>query len=241
MARKWYELFVSVDGDEPAAFPPPPEPPIPVAPGVGKPGTAAANPAQAIAEIAASVQIPAQRLEAKAVSKAATFQEIYQAAEIPAPPNGYTIFKVADMLQSEHIRSLPVEIKKSSILVALEAAGVKIADIIQDAVRRDKALDTFELVQQKSVDALESRISEENKKLQTEADRVLNELRAKIQANNDAVAKERERFLAWRLEKQKEEQRIADAVEPFVPANPITTGPVAAPAPVSPPAPKPGA
>jgi hypothetical protein len=54
---------------------------------------------------------------------------------------------------------------------------------------------------------------------------VLNELRAKIQANNDEIAKERERMQTWRLQKQQEERRIADAVTPFTSENPISTGP----------------
>lgn len=229
---KWYNLFISVD---------------PSASGDASPSPSTeSNAAQAIADIAKSVNIQPEPFVSKiekgmvaagSPSGPASFSEVYQAAEILPPANGYTIFKVAEMLQSEHIRSLPVEIKRSSVLVALEAAGVKIAEVIQDAVKRDKALDTFEMVQQKALDALDLRMAAENKKLQEEADRVLNELRAKMQANNDAVTKEREKFLTWRLEKQKEEQRIADAVAPFTSPNPVSTGPVAAPAP---PAPAPG-
>ena len=33
-----------------------------------------------------------------------------------------------------------------SVLVALDAAGVKVADVVEDAVRRDRALDTYERV-----------------------------------------------------------------------------------------------
>ncbi len=233
MDKKWYEYFVAVDPGS-AATPASTAPPVPGRPTPAKP---AASAAQAIADIAAQVKVEQQQFTAKAVSKAASFQEIYQAAEIPAPASGFTIFKIADMLQSEHIRALPVEIKRSSILLAVEAAGVKIQDVIHDAIRRDKALDTFETVQQKGVETLEAKMAEDNKKLQADADRVLNELRSKIQANNDAVAKERERFLTWRLEKQKEEQRIYDAVSPFVSPNPISTGPAAASTPAGPPTP----
>jgi hypothetical protein len=49
-----------------------------------------------------------------------------------------------------------------------------------------------------------------------------------MQANNDSVTRERERFLTWRLEKQQEERRIADAVAPFVTPNPVSTNPVVA-------------
>src|ERR1022692_738993 len=113
-----------------------------------------------------------------------------------------------------------------------EASGAPLEDVIQDAVRRDRALDTFERVQEKSVAELEARKTQENQQIQTEMDRVTAEYRARIQANNDAVAKEKERFYGWRLKKQEEEQKISEAVSYFVTVNPITTGgSAAAPAP----------
>src|ERR1035438_7510177 len=80
---------------------------------------------------------------------ASNCDEIYHAAEIQAPAHGYTITKVTEMLQSERIRTLPAEVKKNSVLLALDAAGVKIEEVIEDAVKRDRALDGFERVQQK--------------------------------------------------------------------------------------------
>ena len=53
-------------------------------------------------------------------------------------------------------------------------------------------------------------------------DRMVAEHRARIQANNDEFAKEKERFYSWRLQKQQEEQKIADTVSYFVTENPIT-------------------
>ena len=124
-----------------------------------------------------------------------SFDEIYQPAEIPAPAHGYTILKIAEMLQSEHIRSLPAEVKRSSILVALDAAGVKLQEVIEDAVRRDRALDTFERVQQKARRRAGGRKSDDNIEIQAEMDRMVAEHRARIQANNDEIAKEKERIL----------------------------------------------
>ena len=218
MSKKWYSYFVSVDPEtgEPS-------------PVDGEPSPAGApDAARMVADIAASVG-PPPAFQQK-VADPASFQQIYDAAEIRTPAHGFTIFKIADMLKSEHIRSLPVDIKRSSVLLALDAAGVKVDEVIQDAVRRDRALDTFEAVQQRALEQMEARKTEDNQKLQQEADRVLQELRGRIQSNNDEVAKERERMQTWRLQKQKEEQRIAEAVGPFVTQNPITTGPAAAPA-----------
>src|ERR1700682_4321974 len=54
----------------------------------------------------------------------AGFEEIYHTAHVPEPKLGYSILKIAEMLQSGFIRSLPAEVKRNSVLMALEAAGV---------------------------------------------------------------------------------------------------------------------
>jgi ElaB/YqjD/DUF883 family membrane-anchored ribosome-binding protein len=124
-------------------------------------------------------------------------------------------------------------VKKSSVLVALDAAGVDIKDVVQDAVRRDRALDTFERVQQRTADDLEARKTKENTEIQAQIDKYVTEQRAKIQSNNEEVSREKERFTGWRLKKQQEEKKIAEAVGYFVSENPITTGAVTAPGPPS--------
>ena len=140
------------------------------------------------------------------------------------------------MLHSEHIRNLPRDVKKSSILLALEAVGAPVQDVVQDAMKRDQALDTFESVQERALNQLEAQKTQENQQIQAEIDRLLADHKARIQANNEQVAKEKERFFAWRLKKQEEEQKIADSVSYFVTDNPITGGGHAAP---PAPAPKP--
>jgi hypothetical protein len=213
MSKKWYNLFVSVDEST-------------ARPEENEGATPAPTAAQAVADIARSVSAgpgPPPTFAAQ-VSNPTSFAEIYQAAEIHPPAHGFTIDKVGDMLRSEHIRALPRDVKRSSVLVALEAVGAPIQDVIQDAMKRDQALDTFESVQEKSLNQLEARKLQENQQIQAEIDRVLAEHRSRIQANNDEVAREKERFFAWRLKKQEEEQKIADAVSYFVADNPITAG-----------------
>ncbi|HUB82830.1 MAG TPA: hypothetical protein VMB03_28725 [Bryobacteraceae bacterium] len=217
MSKKWYNLFVSVDEssqrpEESEATPP------------------SASAAQTVAEIARSVRPvgPPPAFTAP-VSNPMSFAEIYAAAEIHPPSHGFTIEKVGEMLRSEHIRNLPRDVKKSSILVALEAVGAPIQDVIQDAMKRDQALDTFESVQERALNQLEAQKTKENQDIQAELDRLIGEHKARIQANSDAISKEKESFFAWRLKKQEEEQKIADAVSYFVTENPITAGGHAAP------------
>lgn len=229
MSKKWYEHFISIEGGESAAEP---EPPAGAPSGV-KPAAPGGSAAQAIADIAASIQAPApaqQQQMTQVAQKASApnaaplgLAEIYVAADITPPPHGYTVLKVAEMLQSVHIKDLPPEVRKSSVLVALDAAGVKIQQIVEDAVRRDKALDTFERLQQKQVEDFEAAKLEENRKHQAEMDRLIADLKLKMETNQKAVLARKEAFQAWRIQKQAEEQRISDAISHFVTENPITT------------------
>jgi len=213
--KKWYNYFLSVDqpGESKAGQEGPAE-------GDSASG-AARSPAETVAEIASGVS--AEPKFTGPVADPMSFQDIYGAAEITAPVHGYTVLKIIDLLHSEHIRNLSRDVKKSSLLLALEAAGVKAEEIVQDAVRRDKALDTYERVQQKALQDLEARKTKESQELQTEIERRINEMQSRVQANNDEVTKAKEQFYGWQLKKQQEEQKIADAVSYFTSEKPITT------------------
>src|ERR1700733_4799305 len=222
MPKKWYNYIVSVD-DPVGAEPNPPN-------AKGTP-VATKSAAQSVAEIASSMA--AEPKFTTPVSDPTSFDEIYKAAEIPPAPQGYSILKISQMLESEHIRNQPSDVKKSSVLVALDAAGIDVKDVIQDAIRRDRALDTYERVQQRAAEELEARKTKENSEIQSQIDKYVTEQRAKIQSNNEAISREKERFTGWRLKKQQEEKKIAEAVGYFTSENPITTGDVNAPPPPS--------
>jgi hypothetical protein len=195
MAKKWYELFVE-RGD-------------------GGPTAEAVGPELLSSDVAPVVV-------SGPVSDAATPEAIYAAAQISAAPHGFTILKVAAMLESEHIRELPAEVRRKSILVALDAAQVPLKEIVADAVLRDRALDTYERVLEQNLEQLRASALEENRQLEAELERHAAELRARIDANNHAVAQARNQFGNWRAGKQLEESRIAAAVAFFVDENPIS-------------------
>jgi hypothetical protein len=222
MSKKWYNYIVSVDDNGTTEQ---------SLPNVRNASATPKSAAQSVADIASTIAMEPKFTTP--VSDPTSFDEIYRAAEIPPAPQGYTILKVTQMLESEHIRNLPSDVKKSSILVALDAAGVDIKDVIQDAVRRDRALDGYERVQQRAAEELERRKTKENTDIQAQIDKYVTEQRAKIQGNNEEVSREKERFTGWRLKKQQEEKKIAEAVGYFVSENPITTGDVNAPPPTS--------
>ncbi|MBI4903684.1 MAG: hypothetical protein HY820_08615 [Acidobacteria bacterium] len=220
MSKKWYNYFVSVSGENAAD------------PGAAPDSTTEATPnaAQTVADIARSLAPQPPPPDVPYTPGSAipeNFQDLYQTAGLTTPPHGYTVDKISSMLQSQHIRDLPAEVKRSSVLVALDAAGVKVMEIIEDAVKRDRALDAFERVRQRSVDQLEAQKAQENQHLQAELDKLIADYRARMQANTSAVAQEKSKLLAWLERKRKEEERIAEAVAPFVTENPITRGPAA--------------
>jgi hypothetical protein len=81
-----------------------------------------------VADIASS--LAAEPKFTTPISDPTWFEEIYQAAEIPPAPQGHSILKISHMLESEHLRNLPSDVKKSSVLVALDAAGVDVKEVI---------------------------------------------------------------------------------------------------------------
>jgi hypothetical protein len=222
MSKKWYNYIVSVDDAAETE-----QNRSASAPNAKSASAGARSAAQSVAEIASGIAVEPKFTSP--VSDPTSFDEIYKAAEIPPAPQGYSILKVSQMLESEHIRNLPSDVKRSSVLVALDAAGVDIKEVIQDAVRRDRALDTYERVQQRSLDELEAQKTKENTEIQAQIDRYVTEERAKIQSNNEEVSREKERLTGWRLKKQQAEKKIAETVGYFVAENPITTGDVNAP------------
>jgi hypothetical protein len=205
--KKWYNYFVETD------------------PKAG-PAGAAASPRR-VTDVVPDAE--AEPVFTAPVADPTAFEEIYHSAKIPTPDHDYTVLKIAEMLQSEHIKALPAEVKKKSILVALDAAGVSIAEIVEDAVQRDRALDGYERAMQKHLEELRTRKDAENRALQEEITVRMKELRARIEANEKEVSAEQDQLLAWRQQKLREEDRIAEAIGYFVSENPVTRGGGASP------------
>lgn len=206
MAKRWYNFFVVAEHADKAR------------------ADAAASPSSASKRVVDVVPGAESETSFAAPAAGTSLAEIYASAQIPTPAHGYTILKVADMLGSEHIQALPPEVKRKSILVALDAAGVKVEEIIEDAVQRDRALDTYERVLEQGLEELRRAKELENQRLEEEINQRLAELRARIAENNREVSREQEDLSAWRVGKRAEEERIAQAVGYFVSENPITPG-----------------
>jgi len=80
-------------------------------------------------------------------------EDIYRAAGIMLPRKGYSIKKVVEMLNRAHICGLPKEMKRVALLMALDAAGVPVDEVLRDAEVRREALDSYESEQRQQVEA----------------------------------------------------------------------------------------
>ncbi len=192
----------------------------------GPPVPARAEPADSgpRASAAAEEHAPAPRVAAAVVNSPGTgvpkygpFEQIYQTAAVKPPRLAYGILKVAEMMNSAHLEGLSPEARRCSLLMALEAAGAEMEDLLQDAVVRQRALNDYEESQRSRLEAFEQTKIEENKKIQQELDRLTAQYLARIQANLDEVAREQDNFRAWQKSKHQESQRITEAAAYCVP------------------------
>lgn len=150
-------------------------------------------------------------------ARPADFEQIYQYAAVKPPDLSYGILKVVGMVGSPHLKGMTPEAKRCALLMALEAAGAEVEDLLQDAVVRQRALNDYADKQQEKLNRFEGQKAEENRTIQAELDRITGQYMARIQANVDEVARQQDSLLAWQKKKQEESQRIADAAAYLVP------------------------
>jgi hypothetical protein len=165
------------------------------------------------------------------------FPAIYKAAGVVDPPHGYSAYKVLEIFASPGFASLDMRAKAAALTGFLNmspSGPVPITDVVQDAVRRDQALDKFEEFLRNKLGARSEQTDKENAQLQAEIDEVTRRNREKMEANRIAIEAEQARLTRWLVLKRAEERKLYDAVTPFVEKNPISTAdnphPPAAPA-----------
>lgn len=164
-----------------------------------------------------------------------SYEDIYHAAGIMNPPSGYGIHKVLEMVNSERIRDLSKDVKRASVLMALDAAGASANDVLNDATLRQEALNRYEAGNKKRMEEFESAKAREIEQIEEEMERVRTHYAERIQRNRDLVAQEKEGLRNWQMAMQHEVQRIAEVIElcgkhaPDVPRSTVAPATVSAP------------
>jgi hypothetical protein len=203
MLKKWFTPAIEEELAQPSA---------PVRTGPAERVQAAGGPAEEPAPM-----VPAVPAGGAALGKYNAFEQIYQNATTKPPRLPYNILKVAEMVDSSHLATMSADAKRCSLLMALEAAGAAVEDVLQDAVIRQKALADYEEAQRTRLKNFEQQKAEENNKIQAELERLTGVHMARIQSNLDEVAREQTNFRAWQKSKNQESQRITEAAAYCVP------------------------
>ncbi len=137
--------------------------------------------------------------------------DIYRAAGILAPRMGYSIRKVADMLASDHLRGLSDEMKRASVLMALDAAGISVDEVLRDAAMRQSAINSYESDQWEHFEEYWAAKAAENAHIHAELERITAQHQERIKRNLDEIAREKVIFATWQTMKQQEAQLIGEA------------------------------
>jgi hypothetical protein len=140
-----------------------------------------------------------------------SMDDIYRAAGILAPRMGYSIRKVADMLASDHLRGVSDEMKRASVLMALDAAGISADEVLRDAAVRQSAINCYESDQWEHFEEYWAAKAAENSHIQSELERITAQYQERVKRNLDEIAREKVIFATWQTMKQQEAQRIGEA------------------------------
>jgi hypothetical protein len=140
-------------------------------------------------------------------------EEIYAAAGIVSPRRGYTIKKVMEMLRSEHLSALSKEMRRASVMMALDAAGISVDEVLRDAQVRLEAINSYEAEQKKLCEAEWARKAEEHVQLKEELEQVRARFMERMKQTLDGIARDRARFGSWLTTMHEESQSISEAAE----------------------------
>jgi dGTP triphosphohydrolase len=198
-----------------------------------QPETAAEAPADRTAHERTPRQLPPEAVTAEPprsvqrsqlVADVLDFSEVYAEAGIELPLHGYGIDKVGEMLENKRLATMAREVKATAVLAALEAAGVELKDVIQDGVRRDKALDAFLTGKTAETQELRGKSEARVEQIREQIAAFLKEKNTEIEELKKAA--EGAVLSLTRLEERKlrEEERLHGILSHFIEAaaNPIT-------------------
>jgi hypothetical protein len=145
------------------------------------------------------------------------FEQIYQSAAVKPPKLAYGIQKVAEMGNSVHLTGMSPVFKRKALLMALEASGTDVGEVLNDVMTRQRALKEYEESYLEKVNQFEAAQTEQNRLQKAEMDRVTSQFRARIDASLEEVERWHDGFREWQKSKQQELQRLTDAASLCVP------------------------
>ena len=148
------------------------------------------------------------------VPKLLSIDEVYARAQIVESPA--SINNVLQMLDDPELEGLTMDIRSRSVKMALKASGIGLEAIIEDAGRRDQALEDYRFYLDNKLEQIEDFVEAENRTLQNEIDDFVQQKQTQMDQNKRSLAEARRIRDEFMAGKQIEEKRLYDIVSPFV-------------------------
>ena len=145
----------------------------------------------------------------------ADWSAVYREAGVHPPPHGYGVDRIGEMLETKRFGSLDRETKRKAVLAALDAAGVSVRDVVQDAIARDHALEAFETFKQREVEELRGRTMGRIQTVQQELETVLRDSNAELDRLKRGTEEAVRAFSQFQERKRGEEKRLREFVSHF--------------------------
>jgi hypothetical protein len=151
-------------------------------------------------------------------AKLSSFDEIYRKSAFKAATStaAWDILKLSDMVNNDHLHGLSPAAKHSALMMALEAAGVAVEDMLQDAVQRQRVLNEYEDAQRKRLEDFETAKRHEAERLAAEMEAMCAQYRMRIAGGEQEIERERAIFHDWQERKEREQRRISEAASACV-------------------------
>jgi hypothetical protein len=200
--------------DPPRTAPPPLRPPQPGAP----PGTPPR-------EVALEIPGPPSML---------TVEEVYQKSKLNPGPETGTVLKVIVLTADPNLAALPRQTKAAMVRASIAADRVTPEQVVDDAIKRDRALDSAQDFLQKRVADFRDRATTKIAEIEVERERLLQEFNDRIASLRQASNACEDELSAWLRQKRDIERGLFEAVAMVIPggvANPISLDEAAGAAP----------
>lgn len=155
---------------------------------------------------------------------AKNFDDIYHEAGILK--SKASVDELLELMQSPTVANQPLSVKVIAVNLALTAKGAKVDDYIADAVRKDQALDAYQLMLNERTNKIEEKTKADIERIQKEVEEYLKKKQQEMEKLRSEAAEAGRQAVEFSIRRQVEEQRLADAISPFLEGkpNPVSVG-----------------
>jgi hypothetical protein len=195
----------------PISFEPPRQAPPPIRPAA--PGAPPGAPAR---EVALEIPGPPSML---------SIEEVYQKSKLNPSPETGTVLKIIVLTADPNLAALPRPTKAAMVRASLAADRVTPEQVVDDAIQRDRALDSARDFLQKRVVDFRERATAKVAEIEAERERMLQEFNDRIASLRQAANAAEDEYSAWLRQKRDIERGLFEAVAMVIPGgvvNPIS-------------------